>query len=45
MSKDKGSKALKKAPGQNSKKELSDYQAGKTVASKTELIATNKKHN
>jgi hypothetical protein len=45
MSKDKGSKAIKKTPSLNGKKEISDYQAGKSPEYKTEGLSTNKKHN
>jgi hypothetical protein len=45
MSKDKGSKAHKKAPSLNSKKDQSDYQASKNTSSKEGLISINKKHN
>lgn len=42
MSKDKGSKNVKKAPATEGKKATSDYQAGKKTVSKDEVI-TNKK--
>ncbi len=45
MSKDKGSKAIKKTPSLQGKKEISDYQAGKSTEYKTEVVSTNKKHN
>jgi hypothetical protein len=42
MSKDKGSKNIKKAPATAGKKATSDYQAGKKTASKDD-VAINKK--
>ena len=45
MSKDKGSKAHKKAPTLNGKKDQSDYQASKNTSSQGEVISTNKKHS
>jgi hypothetical protein len=45
MSKDKGSKALKKAPKPGDKKDQSDYQAGKPDSYKTEVLSINKKYN
>lgn len=42
MSKDKGSKNVKKAPATEGKKTTSDYQAGKKTVSKDE-VAINKK--
>ena len=45
MSKDKGSRAHKKAPNLNGKKDQSDYQASKNTSSQGEIISTNKKHS
>ena len=42
MSKDKGGKNVKKTPGTDSKKTLSDYQAGKQQTNNNNLI-NNKK--
>lgn len=42
MSKDKGGKNVKKAPGTGSKKEQSDYQANKKNTSK-DVVPANKK--
>ncbi|WP_169728017.1 hypothetical protein [Adhaeribacter aquaticus] len=43
MSKDKGGKNLKKAPSADGHKGQSDYQAGKSGGSKTEIMPTNLK--
>ena len=43
MSKDKGSKNVKKAPVEVGKKTVSDYQAGKNSVSKDEVILNKKK--
>ncbi len=43
MSKDKGSKDVKKAPTVGAKKAPSDYQAGKKSVSKIEIIPSKKK--
>jgi len=43
MSKDKGGKNIKKAPGTSGKKVTSDYQAGKQTHSRDELGASNNK--
>ncbi|PJJ84999.1 hypothetical protein [Mucilaginibacter auburnensis] len=43
MSKDKGAKNVKKAPNTESKKAVSDYQAGKKTTSKDDLGAGSKK--
>ncbi len=44
MSKDKGNKSKKKAPGASDvKKVMSDYQSGKTSATKTELVPISNK--
>jgi hypothetical protein len=43
MSKDKGSKNVKKAPATEGKKSSSDYQAGKKSVSSTDTGATKKK--
>ena len=43
MSKDKGSKNVKKAPAEVGKKTVSDYQAGKKSVSKDEVILNKKK--
>lgn len=42
MSKEKGGKNVKKAPGAGNKKTLSDYQAGKQLTNNNNLI-NNKK--
>jgi hypothetical protein len=44
MSKDKGSKNVKKAPAPEGKKATSDYQTGKKTVSKAEMTS-NKKNN
>jgi len=43
MSKDKGSKNVKKAPSTEGKKAVSDYQSGKKTSSKDDLGAGGKK--
>ncbi|WP_256367666.1 hypothetical protein [Mucilaginibacter robiniae] len=43
MSKDKGSKNLKKAPNTDNQKSVSDYQAGKKTVSKDALTPPPKK--
>lgn len=43
MSKDKGSKNVKKAPATEGKKAASDYQAGKTTVSKEDISINKKK--
>ncbi len=43
MSKDKGSKNVKKAPAAEGKKSTSDYQAGKKTVSKDDVVMNNKK--
>jgi hypothetical protein len=43
MSKDKGTKNVKKAPNLTGSKSVSDYQAGKKSASKSELSTPGKK--
>jgi hypothetical protein len=43
MSKDKGSKNVKKAPATEGKKATSDYQAGKKSASNDEVYINKKK--
>ena len=43
MSKDKGSKNVKKAPATIGKKARSDYQAGKNTVSKDEISMNRKK--
>jgi hypothetical protein len=43
MSKDKGSKNVKKAPATEGKKATSDYQAGKNTVSKDEISINRKK--
>jgi len=43
MSKDKGSKNVKKAPATEGKKATSDYQAGKKTVSKDDAAITKKK--
>jgi hypothetical protein len=43
MSKDKGSKNVKKAPATEGKKATSDYQAGKKTVSKDEVFVNKKK--
>jgi hypothetical protein len=43
MSKDKGSKNVKKAPNTENSKSKSDYQTGKTTVSKDEIISKPKK--
>ncbi len=43
MSKDKGSKNVKKAPVTEGKKAISDYQAGKKTVSKDEVNLNKKK--
>lgn len=43
MSKDKGSKNVKKAPATEIKKSASDYQAGKKTVSKDEVTINKKK--
>lgn len=43
MSKDKGSKNVKKAPATEGKKTTSDYQAGKKSASKDDVTINKKK--
>jgi hypothetical protein len=45
MIKDKGGKALKEAQNSDDKKDLSDYQAGKTNSYKIEVLSTTKKQN
>ncbi|WP_256366303.1 hypothetical protein [Mucilaginibacter sp. L196] len=43
MSKDKGSKNVKKAPATDGKKSTSDYQSGKKTVSKDDVSAGKKK--
>ncbi|MCQ6959291.1 hypothetical protein [Mucilaginibacter aquariorum] len=43
MSKDKGSKNVKKAPASEGKKATSDYQAGKKTVSKDDISINKKK--
>jgi len=43
MSKDKGSKNVKKAPAEGEKKSTSDYQAGKKSTSKDDVNINKKK--
>ena len=43
MSKDKGSKNVKKAPATEGKKATSDYQAGKSSVSKLDITPAKKK--
>jgi hypothetical protein len=43
MSKDKGSKNIKKAPATEGKKATSDYQAGKKTVSKDDVSINKKK--
>jgi hypothetical protein len=43
MSKDKGSKNVKKSPTLVANKNQSDYQAGKTSSAKVEIVTTSKK--
>ena len=43
MSKDKGSKNVKKAPATEGKKSTSDYQAGKKSVSKDDVTINKKK--
>jgi hypothetical protein len=43
MSKDKGSKNVKKAPSTETSKTKSDYQTGKATMSKDDVLAKNKK--
>ncbi len=43
MSKDKGSKNVKKAPATEGKKTTSDYQAGKKTVSKDDTTVSKKK--
>jgi hypothetical protein len=43
MSKDKGSKNIKKSPNLAGNKAQSDYQAGKTKSAKIEIVTTSKK--
>jgi hypothetical protein len=43
MSKDKGSKNVKKAPSTEGKKEKSDYQTGKNSVSKIDPVSPKKK--
>jgi hypothetical protein len=43
MSKDKGSKNVKKSPNPATNKAQSDYQAGKTNSAKVEIVTISKK--
>jgi hypothetical protein len=43
MSKDKGSKNVKKAPSTENSKSKSDYQSGKSSVSKDDVVTKNKK--